>query len=317
MDSRLLYNNSEYLQSNSTKYLESDDETLQLDDATADIDQINESPTGTRRHLPIHYQFIITFFYIFGIVGNCAALRIISKNETKRFQKQALMLKCLASNDLLALLGSFLLMYVKLYMPSADAKVLCATRVVCRAFGLGSGCVATVMALDRWLALSHPFTYQKHITQTFVKSFIYGLWILNVILVCAPFVGFGLWFDESRFQKPCIRYRYGTTILDRTYAHVVFMFDIYTSCSEENNLEEKNSRANTTTRNSISGKEQQTTPKTLVTNESIASTNGMLRVMDPSQIVIKNSHSKKTMNTSFTTIINMLCVEGGQIARNL
>lgn len=37
----------------------------------------------------------------------------------------------------------------------------CVFRVVWRGFGVSSGCVALVMAVERWLALTHPFLYQK------------------------------------------------------------------------------------------------------------------------------------------------------------
>ncbi|GFQ81450.1 g_PROTEIN_RECEP_F1_2 domain-containing protein [Trichonephila clavata] len=73
------------------------------------------------------------------------------------------MVRCLAYNDLVALLGSFLLMYMQLYMsePLVDSRWFCALRVVLRTFGLSSGCVAIVMAAERWMALTRPFLYQK------------------------------------------------------------------------------------------------------------------------------------------------------------
>nr|XP_045625108.1 prostaglandin D2 receptor-like [Procambarus clarkii] len=174
-------------------------------------------------HVHLPYQVLITFFYIFGILGNIAALYIITKNETHRYKKQTFMLRCLAGNDLVALLGSFVQMYVTLYLPNANAKWLCASRVVFRAFGLGSGCVALVMAVERWLALTHPFTYQRHVTHAVIRRAILGLWTFNLVVVCAPFAGFGLWYDES-FPTPCVRYRLATTPLDRAYAYLVFAY---------------------------------------------------------------------------------------------
>ncbi|XP_042863011.1 uncharacterized protein LOC122247639 [Penaeus japonicus] len=79
----------------------------------------------------------------------------------RRTGKQTLMLRCLALNDLVALLGSFVLMNMHLYLPVANSRWFCMLRVIWRAFGLGSGCVALVMALERWLSLTHPFTYQR------------------------------------------------------------------------------------------------------------------------------------------------------------
>ncbi|XP_069943386.1 prostaglandin E2 receptor EP4 subtype isoform X3 [Cherax quadricarinatus] len=174
-------------------------------------------------HIHLPYQVLVTFFYIFGILGNIAALYIITKNETQRYKKQTFMLRCLAGNDLVALLGSFVQMYVRLYLPNPNKKLLCASRVVFRAFGLGSGCVALVMAVERWLALTHPFTYQKHVTHAVIRRAILGLWTFNLLLVCAPFAGFGLWYDES-LQTPCARYRLAINPLDRAYAYLVFAY---------------------------------------------------------------------------------------------
>lgn len=72
------------------------------------------------------------------------------------------MLRCLATNDLVALLGMLIQMYVTIYAGSVTTnRAFCSLRVVWRLFGLFSGCVAIVMAVERWLALTRPFVYQK------------------------------------------------------------------------------------------------------------------------------------------------------------
>lgn len=72
------------------------------------------------------------------------------------------MLRCLATNDLVALLGMLVQMYVTIYVAGATSmRIFCSLRVVWRLFGLFSGCVAIVMAAERWLALTRPFLYQK------------------------------------------------------------------------------------------------------------------------------------------------------------
>ncbi|XP_076060573.1 prostaglandin E2 receptor EP3 subtype [Oratosquilla oratoria] len=177
------------------------------------------------RHLPVKVQFLVTCCYVFGITGNTVALYIITKNETMRYKKQTLLLRCLAWNDLVALVGSFVQMYMHLYLPVANSRWFCAFRVLWRAFGLGSGCIAFVMAVERWLALAHPFTYQKHVTYAVIRRSILVLWGLNALLICCPFVGFGLWYDERAVgPMPCVRYRNGTSLVDRIYAYVFFAF---------------------------------------------------------------------------------------------
>jgi hypothetical protein len=110
------------------------------------------------------YQVIFTVMYVTGALGNLAALTILYRNEKKtRNKKIVLMLRCLASNDLVALLGMLILMNLQVYLPIERVCSLefCVARVIWRQFGLSSGCVAVVMAVERWLALTHPFLYQK------------------------------------------------------------------------------------------------------------------------------------------------------------
>lgn len=107
-------------------------------------------------------QVMLTVFYFLGMTGNIGALAILRRNETARNKRQTLMLKCLAWNDLLAVTGSAIQMHLQIYLPSAWVLTpyFCGVRVFWRAFGLGSGCVALAMAVERWLALTKPFVYQ-------------------------------------------------------------------------------------------------------------------------------------------------------------
>ena len=127
------------------------------------LSNITASLPRSNRHLTYLGQILITFFYAFGISANVCALVLLARRETARNRKQSLMVRCLAYNDLVALLGSLILMYMQLYMdPSlVGSRWFCALRVVLRTFGLSSGCVAIVMAAERWMALTRPFLYQK------------------------------------------------------------------------------------------------------------------------------------------------------------
>lgn len=109
-------------------------------------------------------QTVFTVMYVTGALGNLAALTILHQSEKQtRNKKIILMVRCLASNDLVALLGMLILMNLQVYLPIQKACSLefCVVRVIWRQFGLSSGCVAVVMAVERWLALTHPFLYQK------------------------------------------------------------------------------------------------------------------------------------------------------------
>ncbi|XP_055932213.1 prostaglandin E2 receptor EP3 subtype-like isoform X2 [Argiope bruennichi] len=181
------------------------------------------------RHVSILGQVLITFFYCFGISANVSALVLLAKGETARNRKQTLMVRCLAYNDLVALLGSFLLMYMQLYMsePLVDSRWFCALRVVLRTFGLSSGCVAIVMAAERWMALTRPFLYQKHVTHKLIKRAIFSLWMIALFLVCLPFTGFGIYYEEAIPGSGifrCTRYRSAREPTDVAYAFLMFAF---------------------------------------------------------------------------------------------
>uniref|UniRef100_A0A182MCG8 G-protein coupled receptors family 1 profile domain-containing protein n=1 Tax=Anopheles culicifacies TaxID=139723 RepID=A0A182MCG8_9DIPT len=106
---------------------------------------------------------IVMLSYIFGCIGNLIALIHLWRNV--RNTKHALMLKCLLTNDLIGLSGMFVQMCMHLYLPAdviqANMHNFCILRVIWRVFGISSGCVAFVMALERYIALAKPFFYHK------------------------------------------------------------------------------------------------------------------------------------------------------------
>lgn len=114
------------------------------------------------RHVDFACQIFLTISYVVGVLGNSAAVVILIKNSRLRNRKLTFMLLCLSSNNLVALLGMMVAMYLQLYFFYLICDFWkCSLRVVLRIFGLGSGCVAIVMAFERWLALTRPFLCKK------------------------------------------------------------------------------------------------------------------------------------------------------------
>ncbi|XP_063224944.1 prostaglandin E2 receptor EP4 subtype [Bacillus rossius redtenbacheri] len=170
----------------------------------------------TPPHLAPASQALISVLYAVGILANTAALAILCSGRKYRNHKHTLMLRFLTGNDLVALAGMLVQMYLQLH-GVAGGRPLCIFRVVWRFFGFSSGCVAIVMAVERWLALTHPFVYQKHVTPAVIKRGIFGLWLLALLLVCLPFAGFGLYYRPAPADR-CERYKDATSPVDRAYA---------------------------------------------------------------------------------------------------
>src|SRR4051812_42365036 len=83
--------------------------------------------------------------------------------------------------------------------------VFCFIRVVWRFSGMSSGCVAFIMAIERYFALTKPFFYCKHFTNGLIKRLVLIMWTSCALITFAPAFGFGIFCDEK--AKRCERYR--------------------------------------------------------------------------------------------------------------
>ncbi|XP_035773085.1 prostaglandin E2 receptor EP4 subtype-like [Anopheles albimanus] len=198
-----------------------------------DIDrEMNASSTGTSPNhqkpivLATPCSVIVFLSYIFGCVGNLVALIHLWRNV--RNTKHALMLKCLLTNDLIGLSGMFVQMCLHLYLPkelvAANMRHFCILRVIWRVFGISSGCVAFIMALERYIALAKPFFYHKYVTDNLIRKSIFILWTIGAFITFLPLFGFGIYFDEKK--QTCVRYKSATEPMDIAYAYLFFSVGI-------------------------------------------------------------------------------------------
>ncbi|XP_073959063.1 prostaglandin E2 receptor EP3 subtype [Choristoneura fumiferana] len=167
---------------------------------------------------------ILKVVYAVGIIGNSVAIVCLRRGEKRvRNRKHLLLLTSLASNDLVALVGMMASMVAASYAPWVrETRAYCIIRVVLRVFGIGSVCIAVTMALERYLALTRPFLYQKQVTYYVIRTTLLGSWCWAAALTCAPVLGFGLYYDEG--SGCCTRYRLAVTTLDKVYAWFYVMF---------------------------------------------------------------------------------------------
>ncbi|XP_060537251.1 cannabinoid receptor 1 isoform X3 [Cylas formicarius] len=175
------------------------------------------STHGTHHPYGLVSQILTTISFLIGITGNIAALWILYKSARTRNRKHVLMLRWLSTNDLVAVVGMLTANYLKRYSVIPEFWS-CVSFVVLRAFGLGSGCVAFIMALERWLALTRPFLYHKVVTYEVVKRTLCCLWFGALFLTCLPLFGFGLYFENGK----CARFRYASLVKDKIYAYFFF-----------------------------------------------------------------------------------------------
>ncbi|XP_043506373.1 prostaglandin E2 receptor EP3 subtype isoform X2 [Frieseomelitta varia] len=196
-------------------------ETLSMMNSTLNSTlALNGALNPSKRHVTFASQVVLTLVYITGVIGNVSALVILFHRDKRRNRKHLLMLRCLATNDLAALLGMLVQMYITIYVGSViSTRGFCSLRVVWRLFGLFSGCVAIVMAAERWLALTRPFVYQK-VTYPMIVRCMLLLWLIALALTSMPVMGFGVYYKGER----CIRYREATEPADIAYAYVWFVF---------------------------------------------------------------------------------------------
>ncbi|XP_047537638.1 prostaglandin E2 receptor EP2 subtype [Vanessa atalanta] len=170
------------------------------------------------------FGLIVKIVYAIGIIGNAAAIVALRRGERRvRNRKHLLLLTSLAANDLVALMGMMGALLVSEQWPWArETRVYCAARVVLRVFGVGSVCIAVTMALERYLALTRPFLYQKQVTYYVIRMALLVSWFWAAALTCAPVLGVGFYYDER--SKCCTRYRNATSGLNFGYAVFYVMF---------------------------------------------------------------------------------------------
>ncbi|XP_066247301.1 prostaglandin E2 receptor EP3 subtype isoform X1 [Euwallacea similis] len=166
---------------------------------------------------------LVVVSFIIGIIGNTIALIILYRSAKRRNKKHVLMLRWLAVNDLTAAVGMLTITNMRRYDVLPEYWT-CTSLVILRGFGLGSGIVALIMALERWFALTRPFLYQKLVTYDVLKRTLCCLWLAALLFTYSPLFGFGLFYDKEK--KLCIRYRFGKTAVDKTFAWLNFAVGI-------------------------------------------------------------------------------------------
>ncbi|KAF0757931.1 prostaglandin E2 receptor EP4 subtype-like [Aphis craccivora] len=114
---------------------------------------------------PTFYEVIVYFgLAVLGIFGNLLELFILHWARSSSNQKHVFMLRCMSINDLIVLVGMMSQLFVSIRWPNTQKSVWsCRIRVLWRFFEMCSGCVAVVMAVERWVAITKPFFFYEKV----------------------------------------------------------------------------------------------------------------------------------------------------------
>jgi hypothetical protein len=81
--------------------------------------------------------------------------------------------------------------------------------------------IANTLKRDRFIHSLTDYCVLQHITYKVIRRAIFCLWLAVFVLVCLPFVGFGLYYDDDH---QCVRYREAKKPTEKAYAYLYFTF---------------------------------------------------------------------------------------------
>ncbi|VVC45065.1 GPCR, rhodopsin-like, 7TM,G protein-coupled receptor, rhodopsin-like [Cinara cedri] len=182
------------------------------------------SPRLNDTEEPVAIVALKLIIFIVGIFGNLLALYILYRTRSTFNQKHGFMLRCLATNDCILLVYVLVRLCVKLLWPNTVWPMwTCRIRGLAVFFELNSGGVATMMAVERWVALTKPFFYREHVSLCLLKRVMIVQWIGIFCSASVPCVVFGLYEDKST----CLRYRNAKNPLDVLFTNLYFSYGVF------------------------------------------------------------------------------------------
>ncbi|XP_055051966.1 prostacyclin receptor [Misgurnus anguillicaudatus] len=141
-----------------------------------------------------------TIMFIAGVVGNLVALAILGVHQKERRTKTSVFCILVTGLALTDLLGTCLLsppVFV-CYAQSLSLVGLTGNRWLCELFafamtffGLASMLILCAMAVERCLAISHPYFYSKHVRRSFAKVALFLIYLFTFVFCLLPFFGYG------------------------------------------------------------------------------------------------------------------------------
>ncbi|XP_036419535.1 prostacyclin receptor [Colossoma macropomum] len=143
---------------------------------------------------------VSAIMFLAGVVGNLLALAILGFRQKERRAKSSVFCILVTGLALTDLAGTCLLsppVFV-CYAHSTSLVGLTGDMRLCRLFafamtffGLASMLILCAMAVERCLAISHPYFYSKHVRRSFAKAVLFLIYLFTCAFCLLPFFGFG------------------------------------------------------------------------------------------------------------------------------
>lgn len=141
-----------------------------------------------------------TVMFIAGVVGNLMALAILGVHQKEHRTKSSVFCILVTGLALTDLLGTCLLsppVFVS-YAKNTSLVGLTGDQRLCNLFafamtffGLASMFILCAMAVERCLAISHPYFYSKHVRRSFAKIVLFLIYLFTFAFCLLPFFGYG------------------------------------------------------------------------------------------------------------------------------
>lgn len=138
--------------------------------------------------------------FIFGVVGNVVAIVVLRISRKEQKETTFYTLVCgLAVTDLLGTLlvsPVTIATYVKRSWPGGEA--LCQySGFILLLFFVVQLSILFAMSVERYLAINHPYLYNKYVRQKVAALTLLAIYIINTVFCALPAMGFG----RIKFQK--------------------------------------------------------------------------------------------------------------------
>ncbi|XP_067102606.1 prostacyclin receptor [Osmerus mordax] len=143
---------------------------------------------------------VSTFMFVAGVVGNLMALAILGVHQKERRTKSSVFCILVTGLALTDLLGTCLLSppvfvcYARrstLLGLTGDHRLCNLFAFAVSFFGLASMLILCAMAVERCLAISHPYFYSKVVRRSFAKAALCLIYLFTGGFCSLPFMGYG------------------------------------------------------------------------------------------------------------------------------